>query len=65
MINNGILLWGGERDHEALCQVGAPWLKRDKFSIITYNGSKKKVDMNYQVNGEGSGLYKNAERHWI
>ena len=31
-----------ERGHEALCHVGAPWLKRDKFSIITYNGSKKR-----------------------
>ena len=32
----------GGKDHEAFCQVGALWLKRDKFSIITYNGSKKR-----------------------
>ena len=61
MINNGILLWGEKGGHE----VCASLLKRDKSSIIHLQWISKEAYMNYQVNGEGYGLYKNVERHWI
>ena len=39
--------------------------KRGKFSIIQLQWIPKEGRMNYQANGEGYGLYKNVERHWV
>ena len=63
MIYNGILLWG----KRGPCGFRFTFLyfKGKEISIIHLQWISKEVDMIWQANGEGYGLFKNVERHWI
>ena len=63
MTYNGILLWG----KRGLCgfKFTCLYLKEKEISIIHLQWISKEVYMICQANGEGYGLYKNVERHWI
>ena len=52
---------GGPRGFRFTC----PYLKGKEISIIHLQWISKEVYMICQANGEGYGLYKNVERHWI